>query len=149
MDEWIKDPRVIVSVMAAISGIGYWVGQVNSDRKSLKECMDEIRKDIKDILGRLPSPRPVQGASELRTISRLGIGRSLWRDRCLTTSVPWSRSRSTSTAMRTSETSSTTRGSDRSPAARSISGSTEMASYPFLGSSCGTRCWHFGTVDTA
>ena len=54
MDEWIKDPRVIVSVMAAISGIGYWVGQVNSDRKSLKEFMDEIRKDIKDILGRLP-----------------------------------------------------------------------------------------------
>jgi len=65
MDEWIKDPRVIVSVIAAILGIGYWVGQVNSDRKSLKEFMDEIRKDIKDILGRLPPPRPVQGSSPL------------------------------------------------------------------------------------
>ena len=62
MPEWITDPRTIIAVLAAIGGVGYWVGQVNSDRKSFKKFMAEVRDDIKTILSRLP-PTFVGGAS--------------------------------------------------------------------------------------
>ena len=62
MPEWITDPRTIIAVLAAIGGVGYWVGQVNSDRKSFKKFIAEVRDDIKTILRRLP-PTFVGGAS--------------------------------------------------------------------------------------
>lgn len=49
MPEWITDPRTIIALLAAIGGIGYWIGQVNSDRKSFKEFMKEIKDDISGI----------------------------------------------------------------------------------------------------
>ena len=49
MPEWITDPRTILAVLAAIGGVGYWIGQVNSDRKSFKEFMREIKDDISGI----------------------------------------------------------------------------------------------------
>lgn len=49
MPDWITDPRTIIAVLAAVGGIGYWVGQVNSDRKNFKEFMNEVRGDIKEI----------------------------------------------------------------------------------------------------
>lgn len=62
MPEWVTDPRTIIAVLAAIGGVGYWVGQVNSDRKSFKTFMAEVRDDIKTILKRLP-PAFVSGTS--------------------------------------------------------------------------------------
>lgn len=54
MPEWITDPRTIIAVLAAIGGVGYWVGQVNSGRNSFKKFIAEVRDDIKTILMRLP-----------------------------------------------------------------------------------------------
>lgn len=61
--DWIADIRVIIAILAAAGGIGYWIGQVNSDRKSfgeftqeLKNDVAEIRNDIKRILSRLSPP---------------------------------------------------------------------------------------------
>ena len=72
MPEWITDPRAIAAVVTAIGGIGYWIGQVNSDRKNFKTFMAEVRDDMAEIrkkfdtiLLRLP-PRPVTGGSPLR-----------------------------------------------------------------------------------
>lgn len=72
MPEWITDPRTIIVVLSAIGGIGYWIGQVNSDRKSFKTFMAEVRGDMAEIrkkfdkiLLRLP-PTPVAGSSPLR-----------------------------------------------------------------------------------
>ena len=72
MPEWITDPRTIVAVLTAIGGIGYWIGQVNSDRKGFRTFMAEIREDMAEIRSkfdkimlRLP-PRPVMGSSPLR-----------------------------------------------------------------------------------
>lgn len=72
MPEWITDPRAIAAVVTAIGGIGYWIGQVNSDRKNFKTFMAEVRKDMAEIrnkfdtiLLRLP-PKPVTGSSPLR-----------------------------------------------------------------------------------
>ena len=76
MPEWITDLRTIVVVVSAIGGLlcwaGYWVGQVNSDRKSFKtfisevrEDMAEIRKKFEDILFRL-TPASVTLSSPLR-----------------------------------------------------------------------------------
>ena len=46
MPDWVTDPRTLIAVAAAIGGIGYWVGQVNSDRKSFKKFMKEVRTDL-------------------------------------------------------------------------------------------------------
>lgn len=60
MPDWITDPRTIIAVVAAtvsaIGGIGYWVGQVNSDRKSFKEFMVEVREKLDKIFWNLPGP---------------------------------------------------------------------------------------------
>lgn len=72
MPEWITDIRAIIAIVAAVGGIGYWIGQVNTDRKSFKEFMKElkndvgeIRNDIKSILSRL-SPPIVAGKSPIQ-----------------------------------------------------------------------------------
>ena len=49
----------IVSIIGVIFGIGTWVGAVNTDRKSFKAFMTEVRNDLKKILSRLP-PRSVR-----------------------------------------------------------------------------------------
>ena len=58
MQELFSDPRAYLALAALIGlvfVVGRWVGEVNSDRKSFKEFMAEVRKDIKEILDRLPS----------------------------------------------------------------------------------------------
>ena len=65
MPEWITDPRIIIAGAVAIGGVGYWVGQVNSDRESFKEFMKKIEKKIDEIFDRLP-PRVIAGASPVR-----------------------------------------------------------------------------------
>ena len=52
----------LIAVGTIIFKIGDWRGRVNTDLSTLKQFMDEIRGDIKDILQRLPPP-PVAGAS--------------------------------------------------------------------------------------
>ncbi|MDE2645691.1 MAG: hypothetical protein OXI05_07635 [Bacteroidota bacterium] len=43
---------------ATLIGIGKWIGSVNSDRKTFKDFMQEIREKIDDILLRLPRKPP-------------------------------------------------------------------------------------------
>ena len=68
MDEWLNSPVVVVAVLSAIGvliGIGRWVGKVDSDRSKFGKFMEEIRKDIKEILLRIP-PAVVTRSSSLR-----------------------------------------------------------------------------------
>ncbi len=73
MQELFNDPRAYLAVLAIgglIFAVGRWVGAVNSDRESLKDLMAEVRKDIKEILSRLPS-NVVANDSPLR-LTKLG-----------------------------------------------------------------------------
>ena len=66
--EWISFAGTValaLALLAAVSKYSYWRGEVDTDRKGFKEFMDEVRSDIKLILGRLPS-RVVEGASPVR-----------------------------------------------------------------------------------
>lgn len=79
MPTWL----IVTSVVAAavlLVGVGKWVGGVNADRKHLKqdtardrkafaEATKEIRRDIREILWRLP-PAPVPGSSPLQLTNR-------------------------------------------------------------------------------
>ena len=65
MPDWVTDPRTILAGIAAMAGVGYWVGQINSDRKSFKEFMREVRDDIKTILNRLPPEPTAKGSSPM------------------------------------------------------------------------------------
>ena len=77
MEDWLGTPQVVtvvIGVVAALIGVGVWVGGVNKDRTYLKENaardrklirrfmdeiredIDEIREDIKEIFMRLPDP---------------------------------------------------------------------------------------------
>ena len=44
----------VIAFIGAVLKIGEWKGNVDSDRTSFKEFMEEVRKDIKNILKRLP-----------------------------------------------------------------------------------------------
>ena len=44
---------------------GKWQGEVDSDRKRFSKFIEEIRKDVKDLLGRLP-PSPTTSASPIQ-----------------------------------------------------------------------------------
>ncbi len=81
MPEWITDIKAIIAIVTAIvatiGGAGYWIGQVNSDRRSFKKFIAEVRsdiraiqKDVKAILRGLPR-RFVVGASPV-TLTDLG-----------------------------------------------------------------------------
>ena len=83
MQELVNDPRSYLALAALVGlvfAIGRWVGEVNSDRKSFKEFMAEMRQDMRDIhrdikhiltaLGRL-GPSVVGGSSPLR-LTELG-----------------------------------------------------------------------------
>ena len=52
-------------VVGGAFAFGTWKGKVDSDRASFKEFMNEVRDDIKEMLGRLPSPT-VTDASPLQ-----------------------------------------------------------------------------------
>ena len=65
ISQWLANPLVWIGVVALVFGIGKWVGNVNSDRKSFKEFMNEVRDDIKKTLDRLPPPLPVTAGSPL------------------------------------------------------------------------------------
>lgn len=64
MEEWVGNPLTWVLALAVAGALirtGMWIGAVNADRHSFKASLEEIRKDIKKILKRLPS-RVVEGA---------------------------------------------------------------------------------------
>ena len=81
----------LLAVMALIFKFGSWYGEVNSDRKKFNEFMDEIRKDreeirrdIQDILSRLPSPSTVSDSpihlTELGERISKDIGAKVWAE---------------------------------------------------------------------
>ncbi|MCY4641429.1 MAG: hypothetical protein OXC41_01815 [Gammaproteobacteria bacterium] len=45
---------------------GKWKGEVDADRKSFNEFMDEVRKKLDKIFERLPQPSPTVGASPVK-----------------------------------------------------------------------------------
>ena len=72
MNEWLANPVAWVAILSMLSVVvggafafGTWKGKVDSDRASFEEFMKEVRDDIKEILGRLPSPT-VTDASPLQ-----------------------------------------------------------------------------------
>ena len=101
MPEWLPVATAITLVMALV-GIGIWIGGVNADRKktqgfeewkgkvdserkSFKEFMQEVRDDIKTILSRLP-PAEATRTSPLRLTDfgralSAGIAGPEWADR--------------------------------------------------------------------
>lgn len=72
--EWSSNLYWIVPLIIALTGallgavfaFGKWYGEVNHDRKSFKEFMNEVRDDIKEILKRMPDPSPVQSKSPIQ-----------------------------------------------------------------------------------
>jgi len=58
---------ILLAFISSIFFIGKWYGEVNIDRKRFGEFLDEIRKDIKNILGRLP-PSPTSSPIQLTDI---------------------------------------------------------------------------------
>ena len=53
---WVVNPLGIATIIGMLIGAGVWIGSVNTDRTSFKDFMAEVRKDIKAILERLPTP---------------------------------------------------------------------------------------------
>lgn len=51
MPDRMADITTLLAFAAAIGGIGYWIGLVNSDRKSFKAFMADIRGEIRTIHG--------------------------------------------------------------------------------------------------
>ena len=52
---------LLISICAALIGIGAWVGKMNSDMSTVKDFIKEIRDDIKEIFKCLP---PVTATSK-------------------------------------------------------------------------------------
>ena len=73
MDALLKNPftyLLLIAVVTLVWKSGAWYGQVNSDRKSFKELMKEIKDDIsgirdniQKIFDRLPLPPTAASAS--------------------------------------------------------------------------------------
>lgn len=77
MPDWVNFAGLVtlaVAFIAAVAKLSRWSGQVDADRKQIKEAadtdrstlkafMEEIRADIKRILQALPPPRTAVGAS--------------------------------------------------------------------------------------
>ena len=79
MATWLTVMFVVAAAVLLV-GVGTWVGGVNADRKHLKqdaardrkafaEATKEIRRDIREILRRLP-PALVPGSSPLQLTDR-------------------------------------------------------------------------------
>lgn len=92
MDNWLSiNPAVwavgaltlIIAALTFIVRFSIWVGKMNEHRITVHAFMDEIRKDIKDILGRLGPPATTATDSPTtltdlgRSISQL-LGASEW-----------------------------------------------------------------------
>ena len=64
MEMWFMGAAVTVSVTVLLAFIsfvykhGYWKGEVNSDRKSFKDFMKEIKRDIREIKDKLSGIPP-------------------------------------------------------------------------------------------
>ena len=77
MADWINNPATwALAVVGAIFAAGGWFVAVNSDRKSFREVMKEVkddikevRKDIKKIFQLLP-PKAVYSGSPLQLCKR-------------------------------------------------------------------------------
>lgn len=77
MPDWVNFAGLVtlaVAFIATVAKLSRWSGQVDADRKQIKEAADadrstlkafmaEIRADIKKILQALPPPRTAVGAS--------------------------------------------------------------------------------------
>lgn len=61
---------VVIAMITFAYRYGKWQGEVDSDRKRFSKFIEEIRKDIKDILGRIP-PSPTTSASPIQ-LTELG-----------------------------------------------------------------------------
>ena len=71
MDNWIIPGAIfVVAALGGLVKLCIWFGEVNADRASFKKFMEEIRKDVKEILGRL-QPKTVAGGSPV-TLTELG-----------------------------------------------------------------------------
>lgn len=80
MEPWYTNPVVILGGVALLASLGTailkfgeWKGKIDSDRKMFSDFMEEIRKDIKEILTRLP---PVEAAGT-SPITLTEFGRSI------------------------------------------------------------------------
>ena len=66
----------VVSALAALGAIGYWVGCVNTDRGAFKKTLDgfmnEIRTDIKNIFDRLPGTPALARAGSPSRLTEFG-----------------------------------------------------------------------------
>ena len=95
---WLRPAAFVIlgAVVMGLLGAGWymlyhakWRGAVDADRSTFKKFMDEVRDDIKKILGRLP-PAVVEGHSPLR-LNDLGkivseeIDARAWADRIVPT----------------------------------------------------------------
>ena len=56
---------LLIAVVVFIFKAGDWYGKVNTDRSNFREFMDEVRTDIKKILGYV-GPEAIVGSSPLR-----------------------------------------------------------------------------------
>lgn len=61
---------VVIAVITFAYKFGKWQGEVDGDRKRFNNFIEEIRKDIKNILSRLP-PSPTTSASPIH-LTQLG-----------------------------------------------------------------------------
>ena len=73
INTFISHPLVLLAILGGVGGLIYWKGQVDSDRKSFKEFMQEVRGDIKTILERIP-PKTVTAGSPLQLT---GFGKTI------------------------------------------------------------------------
>ena len=77
MPDWIinNPPLAVIAIIAVASALitfGTWIGSVNTDRANFRDFMKEVRKDIKEILKRLPSHPPELTSSSPLTLTDFG-----------------------------------------------------------------------------
>ena len=65
-----------VAALSALFWLGHWIGKINEHKTGVGKTIDEIRKDIKKILKRMPVPT-VTGASPLQLTD---LGKSISED---------------------------------------------------------------------
>ena len=56
MGNWLSIVIFIILFFTIALKVGQWVGGVNSDREKFSEAVEEIRKNMRTILERLPMP---------------------------------------------------------------------------------------------
>lgn len=82
MPQWLENPLFWLAVVSGLIAIGIWIGKINEHRSTVSAFMAEIRKDIKDILGKL-GPSTTKTASPIQ-LTDLGqsvseaLGASAW-----------------------------------------------------------------------